>query len=400
MRTASDFLVPGAWGRRRAQVELNPETEAQISIQETPDLGLGTATAGESAVLGLATAGVPPGYLSDEEHLKYPRIDYLELQRRVSMDVLDYGIYSGVPWGGMLHALDTRVRSDLYLTWRGLWEHRRHRHSVVFAMSERAGIPFAGLRRLFSTRERFVSMFTCWSDRQERWIRHLGLFGEMDSIIVLCQSMKRHFQELGVPASKIQVIPHSVDQRFFRPGSALEQEPDLVLSIGETRSRDYPAFFRAVDGISARFRVLASGHWYAREHSKSLEGRRPVNVRVQPPVTQARLRDLYARCLFVVLPIRGVPFAAGATGALEAACMQRAVVTFRSEGIEDFLIDGETALVVEPGDSAAMRDAIQHLLDHPEEARRLGRNGRRLVEEKLNLDRYVEELATFLNSLL
>jgi glycosyltransferase involved in cell wall biosynthesis len=40
-----------------------------------------------------------------------------------------------------------------------------------------------------------------------------------------------------------------------------------------------------------------------------------------------------------------------------------------------------------------MRRAIQCFLDHPEEARRMGQNARLRVEQELNLDRYVDELA-------
>jgi hypothetical protein len=51
-------------------------------------------------------------------------------------------------------------------------------------MSERAGIPLAGLHRLLPNATPLVAMFTCWSQRQERVITKLKLFSKMDSIIV------------------------------------------------------------------------------------------------------------------------------------------------------------------------------------------------------------------------
>ncbi len=45
-----------------------------------------------------------------------------------------------------------------------------------------------------------------------------------------------------------------------------------------------------------------------------------------------------------------------------------------------------------PGDPRALRQAIEHLLQHPEEAARMGRAGRELVETRHTLDRYVERV--------
>lgn len=62
------------------------------------------------------------------------------------------------------------------------------------------------------------------------------------------------------------------------------------------------------------------------------------------------------------------------------------------------MIEGETAILVEPGNAAAMREAISRLLAHPEEARRLGENARRRIEAELNQERYVGRLAEVLRA--
>jgi glycosyltransferase involved in cell wall biosynthesis len=72
------------------------------------------------------------------------------------------------------------------------------------------------------------------------------------------------------------------------------------------------------------------------------------------------------------------------------------VVVTRSRGVLDYVVDGETGILVDPGDVAAMREAIQGLLAHPEEARRLGQNARQRVDEELNLDVYVKRIAELL----
>jgi glycosyltransferase involved in cell wall biosynthesis len=77
---------------------------------------------------------------------------------------------------------------------------------------------------------------------------------------------------------------------------------------------------------------------------------------------------------------------------MEAGSMARAVIAFRSRGIADYIIDGETGILVEPGNDQAMREAIQYLLANPKEAKRLGENARQRILDELNLENYVENI--------
>jgi glycosyltransferase involved in cell wall biosynthesis len=321
----------------------------------------------------------------------------MELGRLLDIDVLDYAAYDSSFVGAGLRYAETQLRSDLYLALLGFLASRRYR--MVFTMSERAGIPFASLYRFSSRRQRFVNMFQSWSGRQEKTIRRFGLLRNMDSIIVHCRSMKEQMEQLGAPSDKIHLVNYSVDQKFFVPSNHIDPEPGLFVSIGEVRTRNYELLFRAIDGLAGKAVVIASGSWYAREKNRHLTTSLvPANVEMWERLPPTQLRDLYARAQFVVIPVYDSVASAGATVSLEAACMGRAVVAPRSRGLTDYIIDGETGILVEPGDAEAMRDAISSLLANPREAQRLGDNARQRVEEELNLDRYVERLASVLNN--
>jgi Glycosyl transferases group 1 len=73
--------------------------------------------------------------------------------------------------------------------------------------------------------------------------------------------------------------------------------------------------------------------------------------------------------------------------------MGKAAIVTRTRGQVDVVREGVSGLYVPPGDARGLRQAIEHLLAHPEEAARMGRAGRELVEANHTLDRYVERVA-------
>ena len=346
-------------------------------------------------ILSIATAGVYAEQLADVNHLRFPRVDYIELQRLLNVETIDYSAYDMNFIGQIFRRLERELRSDIYMASLSWWKSRQH--PVLFAWSERVGIPLAAYTRLTRSDYRFVTMFHCWSERQELAITKLDLFSAMDEIIVHCTSMKENLIRLGAQEDRVKLIHYSIDQTFFSPPADVEQQKNMIMSIGEPRSRHYPLLFKAVEGLPVTLKVAGYGQWYAREKHGPFRGPMPKNVSMTPHLSQADLKTLYASSQFVVLPIKDLVYSAGATAALEAGSMARAVVAFRSKGITDYVIDGETGILVEPGDAAALREAIHYLLANPAEAKRLGNNARQRILEKLNLETYVSRIAELLS---
>jgi glycosyltransferase involved in cell wall biosynthesis len=348
------------------------------------------------STLSIATAGLRDEQLKDVNHNRFPRVDYLELKRLLNTELIDYSSYENHGIGEVFRKLETRLRSDVYLATLG-WR-KSHSHKLVFAWSERAGIPFAAYKRYLSSDHCFVTMFQCWSDRQESVIKNFNLLPAMDKIVVHCQSMKDVFVELGAPEDRVKVIHYSIDQKFFSPSMDIRPVPKRISSVGESRSRNYAALFEAVEGLPVSLEVAGYGHWYAREKSSAMNGALPENVSLSRRLSHFELRGFYASSQFIVIPIQDLVYSAGATVTLEAGAMARAVVAFRSAGIKDYIVDGETGILVEPGNVKAMRDAIQYLLSNPVEAKRLGDNARQRIVEELNLESYVGNIAELLTT--
>lgn len=68
----------------------------------------------------------------------------------------------------------------------------------------------------------------------------------------------------------------------------------------------------------------------------------------------------------------------------EAMAYARPVVGFRRGGISDWLSDGETGFLVEPGNVPELAQRIDQLLANPALAEQMGRMGRAYLERKFD----------------
>jgi glycosyltransferase involved in cell wall biosynthesis len=67
--------------------------------------------------------------------------------------------------------------------------------------------------------------------------------------------------------------------------------------------------------------------------------------------------------------------------------------------LPDYLVDNESVFFAEPGDANSFANAIIRALSNPENAKRVGLNGRKVAEEHFNKDVQAKRLLQFLNSL-
>ncbi|HPW20718.1 MAG TPA: glycosyltransferase family 4 protein [Vicinamibacterales bacterium] len=81
-----------------------------------------------------------------------------------------------------------------------------------------------------------------------------------------------------------------------------------------------------------------------------------------------------------------------ALGLMEAMAAGRPVVATRTGGTPEIVRDGETGVIVEPGNAGAVAGSIVSLLLNPARMRRLGTAGRGRVEDRFTLDRHLAEM--------
>jgi len=248
--------------------------------------------------------------------------------------------------------------------------------------------------------------------------RGLRLRETIDAVVVHSSLQARlAARTLGLRPEQVELVPYQTDERFWAPRDApVEQQ---ICSAG-LEYRDYGTMIQAVADLPVAVVIAAASPW----STFTFEGDEralPAHVRVDS-FDYAGLRDLYASSLFVVAPLHDVDNQAGITTILEAMAMGKAVVVSHTRGQTDVIRDrrsqsrafperssqpdwaqrlgatddtarGHTGIYVRPGDPDELRRAIVYLLEHPEEARAMGANGRRVIEETMGLDLFTRRMA-------
>ena len=104
-------------------------------------------------------------------------------------------------------------------------------------------------------------------------------------------------------------------------------------------------------------------------------------------VDHDRIPELLRQSSVLLLPsfIEGLP-----TCCLEALASGTAVVASDTGGVSEIIREGQTGFLCSRGDLDAFADRVVLLLRNPDMARRLGRNGRALVEHLYSWTRVAE----------
>jgi glycosyltransferase involved in cell wall biosynthesis len=325
----------------------------------------------------------------------HPR--HLHFEDTLSGDVLDSGFVQTAP----------RVRRLIY---RRLppWVcevlevyARRRRYDAVVSWSERSALLFALLLKLTFSRTRHVTL-VYWVSPPKKALLFKLVQSHIDHIVTW-STVQRAFmiERLRIPPARITLTHFPVDQRYWRP---MGTPTDMICAAGN-EMRDYPTFIEAMRGLDIpchiAVRDIPPGTSRKLATSAAILAREnlPPNITVGPK-TYPELRALYARSRFVVIPLKPTDTDNGVSTILEVMAMGRAVICSRVKGQVDVIEDGKTGIYVTQGDPQALRQAIQFLWDRPELADQMGREARRRVEARLNLDDFAQTVRTAVENVI
>jgi len=230
-------------------------------------------------------------------------------------------------------------------TMLGLLGRLTFRDVPVVAWSFNLGALPTGARRYFSRLAlRKIALFVVHSRAEiEACSRWLGLDKDRFAFVPL-QCPRR-----------TTTIPENVEQPF-------------LLSMGSA-NRDYALLFDVVRELGVRTIVVAGRH--ALEHLDI-----PPNVELKSGLTAEQCHALLQACRVTVVPVANAQTASGQVTLLDALAFGRPTIVTLCPGSVDYIVDGVTALAIQPGDRAQMKNAIARLWDDAKLRARLSESAR------------------------
>lgn len=350
-------------------------------------------------VLLTVSGTIAPDIEAQIERGERPLADYITMARTFNADLIDFA--EARRQAGFIGKLMEKIGGPkLMLAWVCFILRKKYR--VIFTDGEQIGLPLALFLKFFGfgSRPRHLMIVHILSVGKKMilldWLR---LQSHIDIFFVYATRQKAFIEDRWkIPGDRVVFTPFMVDADFFAPNQAgqtqdlLPFEPDqrpILCSVG-LEFRDYPTLMEAVKGLDINV-VIAAGSPWSKRADTTADQEIPDNVLVRR-FTQFELRDLYALSAFMVMPLFNVEFQAGVTALLEAMALEKAIICSATPGQTDVVVAGETGLYVPPEDAVALRQAIVKLLDAPDEAARMGRNGRQRIIDYMSLERYVERL--------
>ncbi|MCL6499853.1 MAG: glycosyltransferase [Firmicutes bacterium] len=237
-----------------------------------------------------------------------------------------------------------------------------------------------------------------------RWRVARALFGRWlrgaAAVAVNSEFTRRYFLELGFHLPRTVHVPPTVDPRRYQaPPDARQrlrktlglEEHFVVLSVGRLVPRKaHDLVLQAVARLVREGEPVAAvlvGEGPQRAGLKDLARELGIAERVRFAgfVPDEVLGDYYAAADALVLPSRRLPERDGVEGFgivfLEAGAAGLPVVGAASGGIPEAVDHGRTGFLVPPDDAQALAGALRRLVHAPEQARRMGEEGRRRARE-------------------
>lgn len=230
------------------------------------------------------------------------------------------------------------------------------------------------------------------------WLRRVAWYVR-PRVIAISEAVAAQFQGAGLD---VRVIHNGIPLERFTPGEppaglapslGLGPQDELICVVGRlTPWKGHRTLLQAMCRVREarpRAKLIVVGEvafWEDsyEEELRSLAQSLGLADRVVWAGFREDVPDLLRLCDVFVLPSVNEPFG---RVIIEAMAAGKPVVATRSGGVPEIVVEGETGLLVPPGDEAALAGALVELLADPARALRMGAAGTARARERFDVTR-------------
>ena len=194
-------------------------------------------------------------------------------------------------------------------------------------------------------------------------------------------------------------IPWCVDLDLFDGKPSINQKTEsFFLATGKT-NRDYKTLIDSCKNSNINLRIIGPSDQKPISLPDNISW---ISTSTDPPdqaIDYKTLREWYAQCIGVCIPLRGDPEdTCGYTNLLEAMAMRKPVIMTKSGCLHINPADRKCGLLVRPNSPEDWASTMNELSKNLNLRKELGANGRKIAEEEfspLKFDTAVEDFLQF-----
>lgn len=238
------------------------------------------------------------------------------------------------------------------------------------------------------------------------WVRHTSrtplyyaidrwAIGRYDQVVCVSADLEEACRAFGVKETRLARIENAIDTEHFRRRGprARGASPLVIGAVGRlSEEKGFGLLIEAVEalldeGLELELRIAGEGELEGELRARMAASRHTARLTLLGFVEDPRaLFESFD--LFALSSLReGLP-----NVVLEAMAMEVPVLATRSGGLEAFARDGEDALLVETGSSAALREGLRRLALDGALRARLAATARARIERECSFKRRMERM--------
>lgn len=198
-------------------------------------------------------------------------------------------------------------------------------------------------------------------------------FRAADAVVADTEVNAEHFARLaGLPRHRLEVCLVGAEERLFQPGWS-PGDGSAALFVGKLIPLHGLSAILEAASLAPDLPIRVIG----RGQLESLLAARPANVEWVPWVDYERLpAELHrAGCALGIFGTSAKACRVIPNKVYQALACGTPVITADTPAARELLVDGESALLVPPGDARALAEAVRRLLAEPGLAERIGAGG-------------------------
>ncbi|MDH3760537.1 MAG: glycosyltransferase [Gammaproteobacteria bacterium] len=220
----------------------------------------------------------------------------------------------------------------------------------------------------------------------------------MDKVIAVSDFIAEQALARGCPEQKLVQHYIGIDMEKFSQPKNESAEPSLLFVGRLVEKKGCTYLLQAMEQLKSRFpelKLTVVGDGGLKSSLQQEAVSRKLDVDFTGTASASEIRQQLASCwLFVAPSITAESGDAEGLGMvfLEAQALQTPVVSFRSGGLVEAVVEGETALLSEEKDVAGLAQNIAQLLENSSLRHNMGKAGRKRVEQLFDVRKQCAKL--------